>query len=142
MYDGDGYGLLLDEIRRCVAPTGYTENSEDCDDNNALTFPNALECYDGVDNDCDGLLDWEDDSLSWDIETCCDLYQTMTFCASVALLPSSGSAIPFENYDWQERQRRRIENSLELALHSMKKPRKTSKSMLSTEKMSIIALLS
>jgi uncharacterized protein (TIGR02145 family) len=36
---------------------GYTENQGDCDDSNATINPNATEIEDGVDNDCDGLID-------------------------------------------------------------------------------------
>jgi len=35
--------------------------AEDCDDQNAEVNPDALEsCEDLVDNDCDGVVDWED----------------------------------------------------------------------------------
>ena len=36
---------------------GYTENQGDCDDANAQVNPGATEIEDGVDNDCDGLID-------------------------------------------------------------------------------------
>ena len=35
---------------------GY-DQSVDCDDNNALTHPQADELCDGIDNDCDGAID-------------------------------------------------------------------------------------
>lgn len=41
---------------------GYVA-SEDCDDDNASVFPGATEICDGLDNDCDELVDDEDDSL-------------------------------------------------------------------------------
>ena len=34
----------------------------DCDDNNWSVNPGAIETLDGVDNDCDGLVDYEDDN--------------------------------------------------------------------------------
>ena len=36
---------------------GYTPNEGDCDDSDASVYPGAPEIADGVDNDCDGLVD-------------------------------------------------------------------------------------
>ena len=47
---------------------GYDE-TEDCDDNNPWIYPdNPEEMIDGLDNDCDGLVDYEDDNCGecWD----------------------------------------------------------------------------
>ena len=41
---------------------GYSSDV-DCDDDDAPVFPDAQEICDGVDNDCDALVDSEDDSL-------------------------------------------------------------------------------
>ena len=38
-------------------PTGYARLSGDCNDNNANVHPNATEATNGVDDDCDGLID-------------------------------------------------------------------------------------
>ena len=61
--DGDGYGSGVAQ-GRCKSLPGLVDNSEDCDDSNLLINPESAEVCDGIDNDCDGLLDDADDSLS------------------------------------------------------------------------------
>ncbi|MEE2750286.1 MAG: putative metal-binding motif-containing protein [Myxococcota bacterium] len=47
-------GLLLDEDGDGVSA------AEDCDDNNEEVYPGAQERCDGIDNNCDGLVDGAD----------------------------------------------------------------------------------
>ncbi len=59
--DGDGWGSEVDTVKACQQPTGYVEVTGDHDDHDASVSPGADEiCDDGIDNDCDGLLDEED----------------------------------------------------------------------------------
>ncbi len=55
--DGDGYGNASVSIQACTASPGYVNDSTDCDDNNSAIYPNATEISNGLDDDCDGLVD-------------------------------------------------------------------------------------
>jgi hypothetical protein len=62
--DGDGYGDPGSTTTACDAPSGYSDNDGDCDDTDAAINPYASEICDGVDNDCDGLVDGDDGSVT------------------------------------------------------------------------------
>ncbi|MEQ1747427.1 MAG: MopE-related protein, partial [Saprospiraceae bacterium] len=57
--DGDGFGDLAATLDTCLtpAPAGFVDNSLDCDDTAAAINPNAPEACDGVDNNCNGMVD-------------------------------------------------------------------------------------
>ncbi|WP_298136285.1 MopE-related protein [Flavobacterium sp.] len=57
--DNDGYGNPNVNLQSCEgAPSGYVTLGTDCDDTNNLIHPNAVDvCYDGIDNDCNGIID-------------------------------------------------------------------------------------
>ncbi|MEC8277061.1 MAG: MopE-related protein, partial [Myxococcota bacterium] len=55
--DGDGFGDNSESIQGCSQPSGYVPNGNDCDDTADVTFPSANEICDGIDNDCDDLID-------------------------------------------------------------------------------------
>jgi hypothetical protein len=65
-YDSDGYGVDTYTLEQCEQPAGYLSDSSDCDDTDAAIYPGAAEYCDGIDSDCDSVLD-EDDAL--DAET-------------------------------------------------------------------------
>ena len=55
--DGDGFGDRFDFVDECLQPSGYVANFADCDDSNATISPAADERCDGVDNDCNFVID-------------------------------------------------------------------------------------
>ncbi len=61
--DADGYGDIEESTVACEAPSGYVIDSSDCDDTETLVNPAAAEVCDEIDNDCDGQIDDDDDSL-------------------------------------------------------------------------------
>ena len=61
--DGDGFGVDGTVVSACGEVPGYADNILDCDDGDAANSPNGNEVCDGVDNDCDGDIDMDDESL-------------------------------------------------------------------------------
>ncbi len=57
--DGDGYGAAGSAIGSCDGsiPAGYVLNDTDCDDTSAAVHPGATEVCNGIDDNCDGLID-------------------------------------------------------------------------------------
>jgi hypothetical protein len=61
--DTDSYGDWDRPVAsECIAPAGTVKDDSDCDDTNASINPAAIETTDGIDNDCDGLVDVAPDS--------------------------------------------------------------------------------
>jgi len=58
--DGDGSGLDTTTALSCTQPSGFAPSDVglDCNDNDALVSPTGVElCGDGIDNNCDTLID-------------------------------------------------------------------------------------
>ena len=88
--DVDGYGAGK-PTASCTAIVGSVANGDDCDDANSLINPDAIEVCDDLDTDedCDALIDDEDDSL--DPKTATFLYPDTdkdTFGDSAAGIPT------------------------------------------------------
>ncbi|MDG1478465.1 MAG: putative metal-binding motif-containing protein [Myxococcota bacterium] len=54
--DGDGFGSE-ERVEACEVPDGYSVVTGDCDDAEAESFPGNVEYCDGLDNNCDGVID-------------------------------------------------------------------------------------
>lgn len=55
--DSDGYGNSAIFVSACTAPKNYVATSTDCDDSKATVKPGATEICNGIDDDCDGVID-------------------------------------------------------------------------------------
>jgi hypothetical protein len=67
--DGDGFGDATTAAESCTQPAGTVSDATDCDDTRAVVHLGAIEICDGLDDDCDGLVDQLDpsvaDALTW-----------------------------------------------------------------------------
>ena len=70
--DADGYGNIDAPAELCTPGSTYVDNADDCRDSNAAINPGATEICDRIDNDCDTLIDDQDDSV--DPATFVELY--------------------------------------------------------------------
>jgi Putative metal-binding motif/Regulator of chromosome condensation (RCC1) repeat len=55
--DIDGYGDPAILKTSCTLPVGHVSNNLDCDDASSFVKPGATEICDGIDNDCDSIVD-------------------------------------------------------------------------------------
>jgi len=61
-YDRDDYGDASTSTMACEQPSGFVSDDTDCDDLDASAHPGAEDVwYDGVDQDCDGSNDYDQD---------------------------------------------------------------------------------
>ena len=55
--DADNYGNIDVDSLSCEIPYGFVEDDSDCDDTNPLIYPGADEILNGIDDNCDELID-------------------------------------------------------------------------------------
>ena len=55
--DGDGFGNSESPMNACLMPMGYVQNAEDCNDASSVVFPGAPGTGQGLDNDCNGVIE-------------------------------------------------------------------------------------
>jgi hypothetical protein len=61
--DGDGAGDRDSMRISCVQPSGHVSNADDCDDSAAEVVPDAVDTCNGVDDNCDGVVDDSPDRM-------------------------------------------------------------------------------
>ncbi|MFH1467059.1 MAG: MopE-related protein [Pseudomonadota bacterium] len=67
--DGDGYGDPYATTLACTQPPDTTTDASDCDDGDAAVHPGATEVYyDGIDQDCDGANDYDQDADGYRVD--------------------------------------------------------------------------
>ncbi len=55
--DGDGFGDPDDFLNTCTVPPGYILDHTDCDDDDATIHPDAAEFCNGLDDNCNSIID-------------------------------------------------------------------------------------
>ncbi len=68
-FDGDGFGNTAVSLLSCTQPVGFVSNAEDCNDTLAVVNPSATEICDGLDNNCDGVLEADVLTISYAQDT-------------------------------------------------------------------------
>ena len=92
--DGDGWGDSASPQRTCTPDPDWVADGSDCDDSDPDISPQGIELCDGVDNNCDGLVDDDDPAVqqrpTWFPDADGDGFGTPDFSV-LACLPPAGS---------------------------------------------------
>ena len=92
--DGDGFAGTAITIQSCTAPTGFFAISADCNDSDVHIKPNTSEVCDGIDNNCDGIIDGEDaiDKSTWFVDADNDGYGSILSVTYACVVPNGYSS--------------------------------------------------
>ena len=97
--DADGYGDTdaFYSVTACSVPSGYVADSSDCNDADGAVNPGALEVCDGIDNDCDAVIDPDDsaDATTWYEDADLDGYgdPSVLWAVDACTLPAGFTAL-------------------------------------------------
>jgi len=88
--DGDSWGDFVSITEACALPPGYAADPGDCDDGDALVNPDATELCNGIDDDCDSVIDEDEaaDALIWYLDGDTDGYGLVTATTTACSQPS------------------------------------------------------
>ncbi len=67
--DNDGFGNPDVFVIACDPPTGYISDNSDCDDTNPFINPNEFELCNGLDENCNGIIDEDFPYSTWYADT-------------------------------------------------------------------------
>ena len=88
-YDGDGFGNANITVLSCTVPTGYTTNSDDCNDTDGLVSPDGTETCNQIDDNCDGTVDEEAiDASIWNIDYDSDGFGSSSYTVTQCTQPT------------------------------------------------------
>jgi hypothetical protein len=98
--DSDGYGDSATTLVQCYVTSGYLADSSDCDDSLTSVNPAADEYCDGIDNNCDNLIDDSTaiDATVWYTDADGDGYG-VTSSSTLACTAPSGSVVSDNDCD-------------------------------------------
>jgi hypothetical protein len=91
--DQDGYGDDDSASQACTAPDGWIAQGEDCDDSDAAVNPGAEELCNGIDDDCDTVVDDGLEIPTWYADADHDGYGDPTALQQACDMPSGHVAV-------------------------------------------------